>query len=173
MPHPAEPLRAGPPAPCSRCRFIHVAHEMLRWGSCRSQAQYSFYGPMIGRATHGVAAPVCTNKNPRVLTRSNMTNDIAVLQDEIRAMSDDPAGLEDLYRKAQAEGSEAAFREALRQCEEKDPNNVLLHAWVHRLGLELERGVAGQTRKRHWGVIIAASIVLGVFSALLANGEPP
>ncbi len=102
-----------------------------------------------------------------------MTNDIAVLQDEIRAMSDDPAGLEDLYRKAQAEGSEAAFREALRQCEEKDPNNVLLHAWVHRLGLELERGVAGQTRKRHWGVIIAASIVLGVFSALLANGEPP
>ena len=41
------------------------------------------------------------------------------------------------------------------------------------MGLELERGVAGQTRKRHWGVIIAASIVLGVFSALLANGEPP
>jgi len=102
-----------------------------------------------------------------------MMNDIATLQDEIRAMSGDPAGLEDLYRQVQAEGSEAAFREALRQCEEEDPGNVLFHAWAHRLGLELEREVAGQRRKRHWGMIIAASIVLGVLSALLANGEPP
>src|SRR5690606_5390145 len=122
--------------------FIHVAHEMLRWGSCRSQAQNPFYGPSIGPATRCVVVPVCTDKNLRVLTRSNMMNDIATLQDEIRAMSGDPAGLEDLYRQVQAEGSEAAFREALRQCEEEDPGNVLFHAWAHRLGLELEREVA-------------------------------
>lgn len=92
---------------------------------------------------------------------------------DIEALLGDPAGLERLYRSMQAEGNEAAFREALRQCEEENPGHVLLEAWARRLDLPVESDEEEQGRDRHWRVIIGASVALGVGSALLAHGKPP
>ncbi|QXD15819.1 hypothetical protein GQ464_002400 [Rhodocaloribacter litoris] len=93
-------------------------------------------------------------------------------KENIEALRDDPAGLERLYRSAQAEGEEAAFREALGQCVAGHPGNLLLEAWAHRLGLAVEREPESRP-DRHWPMIIGTSVLLGVVSALLAGGRPP
>ena len=49
---------------------------------------------------------------------------IMTLKDDIEAASGDPAGLERLYRRLQTAGNEAEFREALRQCEEENPDET-------------------------------------------------
>ena len=94
------------------------------------------------------------------------------LRNKIEAASGDPAGLERLYRNSQAEGNEAAFKEALRQCEEEHPGDVLLEAWAHRLGLPVE-GKEDGSPDRHWWTLIGASVLLGALSAVLARGKPP
>lgn len=94
------------------------------------------------------------------------------LKYDIEAAMGDPAGLERLYRSMQAEGNEAAFREALRQCEEEHPGDILLEAWARRLDLPVEREEEGG-QDRRWWVIIGGSVLLGVASALLARGKPP
>lgn len=94
-----------------------------------------------------------------------------MLKKDIEAVSEDPAGLERLYRSAQAAGHETAFREALRQCVEEQPGNVLLDAWAHRLDVTVEHEECN--RNRHWWTIIGASVLLGVVSALLARGKLP
>ncbi len=95
------------------------------------------------------------------------------LKHDIETASGNPAGLERLYRSSQSEGNEAAFIEALRQCEEEHPGDVLLEAWAHRLGLPAAREKDDRGRARHWWIIIGASVLLGVLSALLARGRPP
>lgn len=96
------------------------------------------------------------------------------LKENIEARSADPAGLERLYRNVQAEGNEAAFREALRQCQEEHPGDLLLEAWMHRLGVPVEREQAEDGgADRRWWTIIGASVLLGAVSALLAGGKPP
>src|SRR5690606_15309187 len=90
------------------------------------------------------------------------------------ARSADPAGLERLYRNVQADGNEAAFREAPRQCQEEHPGDLLLEAWMHRLGVPVEREMAQDGgADRRWWTIIGASVLLGAVSALLAGGKPP
>lgn len=95
------------------------------------------------------------------------------LKDDIETLMGDPAGLECLYRSIQAEGNEAEFREALRQCEEEHPGDVLLEAWARRLDLPVEKEDDDNGHNRHWWTVIGASALLGVGSALLAGGKPP
>jgi hypothetical protein len=95
------------------------------------------------------------------------------LKQDIEAASGDPADLERLYRTVQAEGDDAAFRDALRQCEEEHPDDVLLKAWAHRLDVPVESEEEDGGQTRHWWAIIGASVLLGVVSALLAGGKPP
>lgn len=95
------------------------------------------------------------------------------IKQDIEAASGDPARLEHLFRSARAEGAEAEFREAVRQTEEEHPRDLLLKAWAHRLDLAPEYEASDSTRNRHWWVIIGASVLLGIVSALLANGKPP
>lgn len=95
------------------------------------------------------------------------------LKQDIEAASGDPAALERLYRSSLTEGNEAAFREALRQCEEEHPGDVLLEAWAYRLDLPVEREEDDGGHERHWWMVIGASVLLGVVSALLARGKPP
>ena len=94
------------------------------------------------------------------------------MNDNIAAAIGDPAGLERLYRNAQAEGNEASFKEALRESVAAHPGDVLLLAWVHRLDVAVaeKEEAAGD---RHWLPLIGGSVVLGVMSALLAGGKPP
>ncbi len=94
------------------------------------------------------------------------------MKHDIEAASGDPARLERLYRSLQAAGDEAAFREALRQCKEDRPGNILLEAWASRLDLPTESEEEG-FQDRRWWAIIGASVLLGVVSALLARGKPP
>ena len=95
------------------------------------------------------------------------------LKHDVEAASGDPASLERLYRNAQSEGNEDAFREALRQCAEERPGEVLLEAWAHRLDLPEKREEKEDAQDRSWGTAIGASVLLGVVSALLARGKPP
>ncbi len=94
------------------------------------------------------------------------------LKDDIEVAVGDPAGLERLYRRLQAEGNEDAFREALRACEEEHPDDVLLEAWARRLDLPVE-AMEEPGRDGHWWVVIGASVLLGAVSVLLARGKPP
>lgn len=95
------------------------------------------------------------------------------LKKDIEAASGDPAGLEHLYRSSREEGNEAAFREALRQCEEEHPGDVLFEAWAHRLDLPVAREEEDGGRDRRWWIVIGGSVLVGVVSALLARGEAP
>ena len=95
------------------------------------------------------------------------------LKDDIEAASGDPEGLERLYRSVQAEGNEAAFKDALRQCKEENPGDLLLEAWAHRLDVPIDGEEDDTSQDRRWWAIIGASVLLGVVSALLANGKPP
>jgi hypothetical protein len=93
------------------------------------------------------------------------------LHDNIMAATGDPAGLERLYRTAQSEGNEPAFRDALRQCAEAQPGDVLLQAWAHRLDVAV--GLTASGGDRRWLPLIGGSVTLGVLSAILAGGKPP
>ncbi len=95
------------------------------------------------------------------------------LHDNIAAAIGDPAGLERLYRTAQAEGNEAAFRDALREIAGARPGDVLLQAWVHRLDLPAPEEQEERKSNRHWGASIGGSATLGFLSVLLAGDGPP
>ena len=54
------------------------------------------------------------------LATIELNNELAMmLKHDIEAASEDPSDLERLYRSAQAEGNEAAFREVFQQCKEE------------------------------------------------------
>ena len=98
---------------------------------------------------------------------------------EIESLRDDAAGLEQLYRQTLAGSDDAsAFKEAIAQCAEEHPDNVLYRAWVCRL--EDQPDASGQVdaagkqdQLRQWRIAIASSAGLGILYALFANGKPP
>ena len=101
------------------------------------------------------------------------------LKDRIEAHLADPTGLEDLFRNARATGQQDEFREALRLSRRDQPDSLLLEAWARRLDIDpaLPESQVHQEQEalpyRRWGTIIGASVLLGVFTALLARGKPP
>jgi hypothetical protein len=107
------------------------------------------------------------------LTTIEFDETTMTLKQDIESASADPADLERLYRGAHAGRNETAFREALRECEEDHPGDVLLEAWAHRLGLPVQRKEDDRGHDRNWWTIIGASVLLGLVSALLAGGKPP
>ncbi len=96
-----------------------------------------------------------------------------MLKDNIEAATGDPAGIERLFREAQAEGVEIAFREALRECAGERPDDVLLEAWLHRLDLPVRAVSHPAGQDRRWWTVIGASVLLGIGSALLSRGKLP
>lgn len=117
----------------------------------------------------------CNGGKIRVVGRLLELKDepIMTLKDNIKALRGDPAALERLYRSAQAEGNEEAFSEALRQCRAAYPDHLLLEAWAHRLGVPVAPTEQQSRADRRWWVVIGASVLLGVVSAVLANGKVP
>jgi hypothetical protein len=97
------------------------------------------------------------------------------LKTDIQEASADPADLERLYQLARTEGNESPFRASLFQVAEQHPENILLQAWTHRLGLPgaAERAEAEHGPTRRWWAIIGGSVLLGIVSALLAADKPP
>lgn len=95
------------------------------------------------------------------------------LKQDIKAASGDPAALESLYRRSNAEGNEAEFRAALQQCEEEQPGDLLFEAWAHRLELPVKSAEDDKVHDRHWWTIIGVSVLLGMVTTLLARGKPP
>lgn len=91
------------------------------------------------------------------------------LHDALKA--GDPAGIERLYRTAQTEGHEPAFREALRDCAAAHPDRVLYRAWCLRL--DVAPGDLAAEGGRYRGLLIGASALVGIGMALLARGGPP
>ena len=81
-------------------------------------------------------------------------------------LGQDPEALESLYREARQRGQDDAFRQAVTQCLEATPGNVLLRAWACRLDLdvptdaELEFQSAADSR-RHWATALTASLACG------------
>ena len=121
----------------------------------------------IGHACNAGATPTELN------TMESNDDTKMTLKQDIEAASGAPAELERLYRSSHAEGNEAAFREALRQCEIEHPDDLLFKAWAHRLDLPVESEADDLGRNRRWWTIIGASVLLGVVTALLADGKPP
>jgi len=102
------------------------------------------------------------------------------LNSQIARTKGDAAGLEQLYRQALVTGNEAAFREAIEQCAGEHPEDILFSAWTYRLdvqspsaGVGPEGQTVNQSQTRRWWTAVAASVVLGVVSALFARGKPP
>ena len=99
------------------------------------------------------------------------------LKSQIIRAGDDAAELEKLYKQAVIAGNETAFVEAIGQCAEDQPENILFSAWAYRLDVlplpPPENGPRGQSQTRRWRTAIATSLVLGVMYALFAGNGPP
>ncbi|HJO29725.1 MAG TPA: hypothetical protein QGG30_04475 [Acidobacteriota bacterium] len=99
-------------------------------------------------------------------------------KDRLDKLGQDPEALESLYREAQQRGQDDAFRQAVTQCLETTPGNVLLRAWACRLDLdvptdaELEFQSAADSR-RHWATALSASLACGTLFVFFARGQPP
>ena len=150
--------KSGCPARCSRNAQMSLMPLTNSEGILRANTSHACNAGMTSREL----ATIESNNEPTM-----------TLKHDIEAATGDPAGLERLYRSSRAEGNEAAFREALRQCEEEHPSDVLLEAWVHRLDLTEEGEEKDGGHDRHWWTVLGASVLLGVVSALLARGKPP
>jgi hypothetical protein len=92
---------------------------------------------------------------------------------EIEAARENPAELERLYRNAQSAGSEAAFEHSLRLCKRAHPDALLLEAWALRLDVSDRSQTHTQGLDRNWWIVLGISVLLGIVSALLAQGAPP
>lgn len=103
------------------------------------------------------------------------------LKSQIESAKGDAAGLERLYKRALSAGSEAAFREALKQCLAEQPDDILFLAWAYRLDVlalpaaadAAEGHPVDQRLSRRWGTAVATSVILGVIYALFAGQRPP
>ncbi len=99
-------------------------------------------------------------------------------KDRLGKLGQNPEALESLYQEARRQGQDDAFRQALTQCLEATPGNVLLRAWACRLDLdvatdaELEFQSAADSR-RHWATALTASLTCGTLFVLFARGQPP
>ncbi len=100
------------------------------------------------------------------------------MKEQVEQISEAPAALESLYRRARQRGKESAFAEAVAQCSEADPDNILLRAWLCRLDLDepsaaaLPADGADASRRRHWVTALATSIGTGALFALFAGDKP-
>ncbi|SVA90549.1 uncharacterized protein METZ01_LOCUS143403, partial [marine metagenome] len=95
-------------------------------------------------------------------------------KDRLGELGQNPEALESLYQEARRQGQDDAFRQALTQCLEATPGNVLLRAWACRLDLdvatdaELEsQSTAGS--RRHWATALTASLACGTLFVLFAR----
>ena len=103
------------------------------------------------------------------------------LRTQVEGARGDAASLEQLYRQALGAGDEAAFTAAIGRCAGEHPDDILLSAWAHRLGivapLPSAAGPEGQAahpgHTRRWWTAVATSVVLGVLLALFAGDRPP
>lgn len=99
-------------------------------------------------------------------------------KDRLDELGQDPEALESLYREAQQRGQDDAFRQAVTQCLETTPGNVLLRTWACRLDLdvptdaELEFQSAADSRW-HWATALSASLACGTLFVFFARGQPP
>ena len=86
--------------------------------------------------------------------------------DAIRSSEDDPKRLEELYRSAQADGTEAEFGEAIVACWQEAPKNPLYAAWYYRL----QPIQQPQTLQRavDWKAAIPIALIAGVVCAILS-----
>jgi hypothetical protein len=84
----------------------------------------------------------------------------------IRSGDGDPRQLEELYRRAQADGAEAEFGAAIDACWREAPDNALYAAWHYRLQpLEEPRA---PDRPINWKVAIPIALVTAVLCAILS-----
>ena len=101
------------------------------------------------------------------------------VKEQVETSSEAPEALESLYRLAVQRGQERAFAEAIAQCSEEAPENVLLRAWRCRLDLDAASagapaaGAGDTSRRRHWGTALGTSIGCGALFALFAGDKPP
>ena len=56
------------------------------------------------------------------------------MRDAVRQAGKDPAGLEELYRRARRHGEAEEFDAAIRACAAEAPENLLYRAWSLRSG---------------------------------------
>ena len=103
-----------------------------------------------------------------------------ILRSQIERARGDAAGLERLYREALLAGNEHAFKEAIGECAEEYPEDILLAAWACRLDVQSQPDVAvpdaetmRQTQTRHWRTAVATAVLLGILYALFARDKPP
>lgn len=98
---------------------------------------------------------------------------------QVEELSEAPEALEDLYRRAKQRGQEPAFAEAVARCFAAAPQNVLLHAWLCRLDLDVQSAADLQVdgrdagKRRHWVAALATSVGCGALFALFAGDQAP
>lgn len=100
------------------------------------------------------------------------------LHEQIKNAIDDPAALENLYRKSQNDKSTALFSRTISEIAQEYPNNQLLQAWQYRLDIEpvsFEEQASQKVKKasQHWIRAIIISLLLGVVFLLLVEDKPP
>ena len=102
------------------------------------------------------------------------------LKTRLEEARSDVAELERLYRQALGAGDESTFKQAIAQCVEEYPEDLLFSAWAYRLEVRSLPDAAGpedqialQGQIRHWRSAVGTSIVLGLLYALFAGEGPP
>lgn len=84
----------------------------------------------------------------------------------IRALGNDPVGLETLYQEARRTGRVRAFQEAIEACYAAAPDNLLYAAWHVRLAREQGRA---QIIPTAWGWAIPLALLNGLLFWLLSD----
>jgi len=84
-------------------------------------------------------------------------------QQQIKALQDNPPGLEQLYRAAGRAGEAAAFEAALHQAYQSQPEHTLLAAWHYRLEAAAPEGRVEPAGLRvNWPLAILLSVINGL-----------
>lgn len=103
-----------------------------------------------------------------------------MIKSQIEQAKGDVAALERLYEQAIAAEEEGAFKEAIAECAEKYPEDILFSAWVYRLNVQPVQTTTGTKGKvtrymgsKQWGVAIGASVILGILYVVFAGDKPP
>jgi len=92
---------------------------------------------------------------------------------KIEVAKDDAAGLERLYRQAEADGDVVAFQDGIAQCLADDKAHSLVLAWAYRLDLLSAVEKTDVQVSNYWQIAVGISVVLGfLFIALAGNGPP-
>ncbi len=87
---------------------------------------------------------------------------------EIRARSQDPELLEDLYQAALQEGENDEFTAALLACHQESPDNLLFAAWHYRLR-QLVQDEPTRPQPVNWKLALPLSALTGLLFWILSN----